>query len=455
MDLQSFLANGNPWWWNPAARRRSVKPNRRRAYFERLAVAATAPNMRSLVLRGPRRVGKTQLLLQLADWLLSEVGLLPGRLLYVDLSDPLLAPLGRGPELLESLLSAWPPGSAPGPRVALLDEIQTVPEWDAWLKHTLDWNEDLRVIATGSSSLNLAHGGRESGRGRWDDLTIEGLTFPERLDLLARDPESTRERTLSRQPQLIREHLELGGLPEYIGSNESRIEIRRHMRAEVDRELAAELAGVVKDVDVTRRLFLTFAQDSGEMHGRKKLSDALGIDRNTLDRHIEALSDMLLIHRLGPVTGARSGAPRNIRSRLADDKIYVAEPGHVGAFASTAEPLENGTVAGRIFETTVYHALRSVARELDCSEIGYLRIDQDREIDFVLALPGGKVGIEVTASDREDKKVSQARAAKDKFDIPLLVVAGAMGSERTGDVPSIDLQRFLLDPVAAIRRMLA
>lgn len=455
MDIQVFLASGNPWWSNPAARRRAVKPNRRRAHFERLAAAATAPDGRSLVLRGPRRVGKTQLLLQLADWLLAEVALPPGRLLYLDLSDPLLAPLGRGPELLNTLLRGWPPGSAAGPRIALLDEIQTVPEWDVWLKHTLDWNEDLRVIATGSSSLRLAKGGRESGRGRWDDSTIEGLTFPERLDLLARDADSSRERILSRQPQLIREHLELGGLPEYIGSNESRIEIRRHMRGEVDRELAADLAGVVGDVDVTRRLFLTFAQDSGEMHGRTKLASALGIDRNTVSRHIEALSDMLLIHRLGPVTGAPSGAPRKTESRLKDGKIYVAEPGHIGAFATTAEPLENGTFAGRIFETTVFHALRSVARELDCSEIGYLRIGEGQEIDFVLTLPAGKIGIEVTASDREDRKLAKARAARDKFGVPLLVVAGVMSSERAGDVPSIDIQRFLLDPVSSIRRVLA
>jgi predicted AAA+ superfamily ATPase len=407
-----------------------------------------------VVLRGPRRVGKTELLLQLAGWLLTEVRLAPSRLLYVDLSDPLLARTGQGVELLAELMAAWRYGEGAGPRIALVDELQSVPGWDAWLKHTLDWHPDLRVIATGSSSLRLADGGRESGRGRWDDITVEGLTFPERLELLVSGEDDTPELVLERRPEALQEHLELGGLPEYLRSLESRAEIRRHMRTEIDREIGAELASVVREVDVTRRLFLLIARESGNQHSRTKLAGSLGVERPTLDRHIEGLADMLLIHRLGPFPVNADATPLSQRQRLRDDKIYLAEPGHIGAYAVTNEPLDNGEIAGRIYETVVYHALRSAQRELGYEELGYLRRTAGEEIDFVLAMPSGLVGVEVTASRRADKKIASARKAGERFDVPVLVVTAAHAGFTDSELPHVGLEQFLLDPVSIIRRLL-
>lgn len=405
-------------------------------------------------MRGPRRVGKTVLLLQLADHLLREVRLPPASLMYVDLSDPLLRGQATGAEMLATLLRDWPSPVSGGLRVAMLDELQVVPGWDAWLKSTLDWHENLRVVATGSSSLGLARGGKESGRGRWEETTIEGMTFPERLDLTA-FPSEGREETLARRPQTLREHLEIGGLPEYLArlDIDSFAEIRRDIRAEVDREIAAEMAGVVRDVDVTRRLFRTFAQGSGSEYGRRKLAELLSVDKGTLDRHIEGLSDMLLIHRLSPATATSGGAPRSIRQRLRNDKIYVADPGYASAFAPAVRPLDNDTCAGMLFETAVYHALRSVARDLACSEIGYLDLPHG-EIDFLLNLPEGQIGVEVTKSMRWDKKLQRAREVCEAHRIPLIIVGGASGDIRGAtDILCLDLQEFLLDPAGAIQEM--
>jgi len=450
-SYDTSLRSTNPWWAEPSRRPRRVQPRRRRAHFQRLFDAATRADGRSLVMVGPRRVGKTELLLQVADALLREAGVPPERLLYVDLSDPLFARTGGGSAILEQVLAAWPGAAAEGPRVALIDELQAVEGWEVWLKHTLDWRPGLRVLAAGSSSLRLFGGGRESGRGRWDDLVIEGLTYIERLELLADDPTESIERVHARRPQRFREHLELGGLPEYLDRFEDRAQSRRHMRAEVDREIAAELAGVVGNVDAARRLFLLFAQSSGQQHQISKLAGEVALDTQTLARHIECLADMLLIQRLQPFPVNPDGEVRSQKARLASHKVYVAEPGHVAAFSPLASPLENSGLAGQLYETAVFHALRAARRDLDWTDLGYLRRDGGEEVDFVLMLPAGPVGVEVTRSERADRKTRRVRQATQHFDVPILTVTGPGLPERQG--AHIGLDRFLLDPVTPLRRL--
>lgn len=121
--------------------------------------------------------------------------------------------------------STNPPGfRADCPRIFLLDEIQESESWRRWLKSAVDESRragpDTRsyFVATGSSAATLRTGSVESGQGRWDELTVEGLTFREFLTLNA--PRSTSasdaDPTLaSRDPSLFPRYLTSGGFPEH------------------------------------------------------------------------------------------------------------------------------------------------------------------------------------------------------------------------------------------------
>ncbi|MEM1448520.1 MAG: AAA family ATPase [Planctomycetota bacterium] len=448
VSVESILAGYNPWWSRPEARLPVRHRNRRESAFQQLKAAAGDNRSRSLVLRGPRRVGKSVLLHQLASWLLDEARIPPSRLLHVDLSDPLLDRSPGGPELLDAIHAAWPSGDAAGPRIALLDEIQSVPSWDRWLKNALDWKE-LRVVATGSSSMHLVRGGRESGRGRWDEETLEALTFREFLALQAA-PDQSAESVLDLRPGALLDFLVFGGSPEHLGWSGSSFELHRRVREDVDRDLRVDLAGTVRDPESTSRLYRALAVDSGQNVGSQKLADALGLDRKTIASHVGHLVDMMLIERVAPASSAPGGAPRSLRKRLSDDRLFTRDHGHVSAFAGTEHPLAESHVAGRVFETAVLRALRAVEGVLGCREIGYFRADESHEIDFVLTLPDGQVGIEVTASGRADKKCASAARAADRFGVPALVVSGMNGRGESQGVPHVGLTEFLLDPVAAL-----
>lgn len=124
-----------------------------------------APGRIQLV-TGPRQVGKTTLLLELA----TELGRRAAR--YA---------AGDGPEL--ALPGAWDQlwadverRAATGSAVLLLDEVHHLPEWAARLKARWDRVRRLRlpvhVVATGSAALRLLGGSRESLAGRFERLTL-------------------------------------------------------------------------------------------------------------------------------------------------------------------------------------------------------------------------------------------------------------------------------------------
>src|SRR5262245_56580570 len=114
------------------------------------------------LLAGPRQVGKTTLLLELA-------GRFGDAALYVAADGPEAAL----PGFWEAVWSrAERMAGDRGKVVVLLDEVQHVGEWASWLKATWDRLRRLaipvHVVATGSSALHVGRGARESLPGRFE-----------------------------------------------------------------------------------------------------------------------------------------------------------------------------------------------------------------------------------------------------------------------------------------------
>ncbi|RIK09357.1 MAG: hypothetical protein DCC49_06565 [Acidobacteria bacterium] len=118
------------------------------------------------LLTGPRQVGKTTLLIELA----SELG---KAATYVAADGP----EATIPGFWERIWSRARSDTASGRRhVVLIDEIQSIENWATKLKS--EWDDIRRrevpvhVVATGSSALRLRSGSRESLAGRFERLSI-------------------------------------------------------------------------------------------------------------------------------------------------------------------------------------------------------------------------------------------------------------------------------------------
>src|SRR6185295_17000104 len=134
MILTDLLQDQNPWWRDGAIRRARGYPVRRDLQPKILSRILRVNDRRAVLLLGPRQIGKTVLLLQLADDLLDQ-GWPPQSLTYFNFSDGRITGDVTAREVVEN----EPVGLDPShPRVFLFDELRNAPKWDLWLKQAVD-----------------------------------------------------------------------------------------------------------------------------------------------------------------------------------------------------------------------------------------------------------------------------------------------------------------------------
>jgi predicted AAA+ superfamily ATPase len=138
-------------------------PEARKVLARRLAEAAPG---RIQLLAGPRQVGKTTLLLELAETL--------GHAAIYAAAD---GPEAALPGFWERLwIRAEETCARQGRAIVLLDEAHLLQDWSGRLK--AEWDRvrrrklPIQVVATGSSALRLAAGSRESLAGRFERITL-------------------------------------------------------------------------------------------------------------------------------------------------------------------------------------------------------------------------------------------------------------------------------------------
>lgn len=442
MNLLALIEDHNPWWRDPTRRRASDYPVRRDLQPVVVERIGRLESRRATVVRGPRQVGKTVLLLQTADELLDRGWPAPN-VTYFDFSDDRVTDELTAREVSESV----PPGVAEDrPRVLLFDEVTRAKGWDRWLKQAVDRVLG-RVVATDSSASLLRGGGVESGQGRWDELMLEGLSFREYLRLNGAPGERELE-VFGRAPDLLERYLAVGGFPEY-ARLPNPTEAWRLLRSDVvERAILRDLAGRVQDPGPVRDLFVHLVQDSGSLFNSAARASDLGVSGRSVRSWLGLLVETCLLSPLDSLPGSAKASSRlRARSR---QKVYAADHGLVSSFAVSPERMDE-ELRGRIFETVVFAHLRSLAREVG-SELFYFRERERHEIDFVVQASGSRTAVEVTGSARiRPRRLERLSAAVRRAgaDRAVLVHSGLIedGSEGSGRV---SLPRFLLDPGGAI-----
>ena len=135
---------------------------------------------RILSLTGPRRVGKSTLLLQAVDKLLRN-GVEPKRLLFFSGDEPafLVGKIG-----LSSILDAYfedvlnqAVEDIDSKTYIFIDEVHSLDDWQVHLKSFYDKRADIKFIVSGSSAPRLFMDSRESLLGRIDDLYVLPLNL--------------------------------------------------------------------------------------------------------------------------------------------------------------------------------------------------------------------------------------------------------------------------------------
>jgi len=448
-DISAVLDDLNPWWRTPQVRPAAAWPVRRTVHRRLLDRLAQPDEWRAQVLLGPRQVGKTTLLRQLADDLL-ERGWPNRNLTYFDFEDFRLS----RPVAADEIDELRPPGAEPDrPQIFLLDEVHQVPRWDPWLKRAVDRRIG-RIVVTDSAATLLRQAGRESGLGTWDEVILEGLTFREFAALNA-GPRGSADGSaqgrkeavdnLTGDSELLERYLALGGFPAHATSDDFPLVRDRLRNDTVDRAIRRDLEGRVADPEQVRRLFVYLVQQSGDEQNARARSDDLEVTPTTVSRWLDLLQDTFLIASL-PRGATSDKAAARLRGH---PKLYASDHGLVAAFAE-ARP-DEGEVRSRIFEAVVYRHLREVARS-EAAPLHYLRWANELEVDFVLETQREVVAVEVThaVQPKPAKRRTLARAMERAGANRGVLIHGGLAAGPVDEVELVPLPRFLADPWAAL-----
>lgn len=403
-ELLVVLQGLNPWWSGRAA---STPP------FQRLAFGACRRHLslaglrRAVLLSGPRRVGKTTILLQLAADEIAR-GREPRSVLYLSLDHPLLKLVSLR-EILALYGEHVHGQGAPG--LLLLDEVQYARDWELEVKQLVDHRPELRIVATGSASV--LHGDKlaESGVGRWITVPVPTLSYFEFVHLRGElepevDPrlrptglfqlDATHRRDLAARLRplmpLFHRYLLVGGFPETAKLDDTLLCQRLLREDVVERVLKRDMTALfgVRNVSDLERIFIYLCLHTGGILAHKTVADALGTTSATVSNHLDLLERANLVYRLPPV---RTGGKQVLKAR---NKYYLVDAALRNAvLLRNEEVLSRPDELGLIVETTVLRHIFAYTYR-DRPEIVYWRdAATDREVDMIVRSPTYAFPLEV------------------------------------------------------------
>ncbi|WP_232336775.1 ATP-binding protein [Planococcus lenghuensis] len=404
-QILKVLIGFNPWWSSGKVPEKSLKPIKRLAFYEAQKWFNHQQIRREVILSGPRRVGKTTIMYQMIDETLETAS--PKQVLYVSFDHPMLK-LSEIGEIIEVFTNNV--AAAEEELYIFFDEIQYASNWDTWLKTLYDQHPEYKIVATGSASPLISSKINESGAGRWTQIKVPTLSFYEYIELI-RVPKPVLENgikptslvqlsdkelsklmiSLIPLQKHFHQYLLIGGFPEVAITDDIPFAQKIIREDVVDKVIKRDIVSLfnVRNVPEFEKIFLYLCMTSSNIVVQETIAKEVGVTRKTISNYIELLEHANLIY---------SSRPVDIKGKKilkAKPKVYLADSAIRNAVLMLGEEvLTDPDEMGIIIETAIYKHLHTFYynQHLD---IGYYRDPKtQKEIDFIVSFPIGKIAIE-------------------------------------------------------------
>lgn len=277
---------------------------------------------KTILLYGPRQVGKTTLLKELLKKY-------PEKTAYFSCEDPFFrAELeGKGIEQLRKIIQGY--------TLVVFDEAQNLSNAGLVLKLLHDHIPEVQVIATGSSSFDLARKVYEPMTGRTRSFFLPPLSMEEIM--------KSGKNILEIMAQL--EHfLRFGLYPGIfsLSTQDAPLFLKELATSYLFKDILS-FSGI-KHPDLLFHLLKALALQVGSEVSYHELAQLLKTDSATVERYIELLEKSFVVFRI-------SAFSRNKRNEIAKSrKVYFWDLGVRNAIINAFEPLENRNDIGALFE---------------------------------------------------------------------------------------------------------
>ncbi|OGU57933.1 MAG: hypothetical protein A2V66_15730 [Ignavibacteria bacterium RBG_13_36_8] len=332
---------------------------------------------KTLILYGARQVGKTTLVQEI----LKEYGK-SGRYLNCEILSVEQSLKEAEPEKLKAFLGNY--------NLIVLDEAQNIPDIGRVLKIITDTLKDVQLIATGSSSFDLAYKTSEPMTGRIIHHTLYPLSI---LEI------KSKEDWLSVDAKLER-LLRFGLYPEvYTSTDEDAVHKLNELASSYLFKDLLKFEGIKKS-SLLKNLVLSLALQVGNEVTYNELAVKLGVSSMTVQKYIDLLEQCFVIFKLNSFS-------RNIRKELTKSfKIYFYDNGIRNALINNFNPLSLRNDVGALWENfCIAERIKANAYSKRKANIYFWRTYDQKEIDYVEETAGTITGYELKYTPNQKFKI--------------------------------------------------
>lgn len=347
----------NPWWSDGQIPEEDGF--QRRPFYKNFEIDALKLDRRAVILLGPRRVGKSVMLMQLVAKCLKTYP--KDNVCFISFDEDF--PRDIRLKQLVNMVQSRKNYRSDQPSIFIFDEVQSITDWKRKLKRLVDINlsTKVRFICSGSAISARRRKGSESGLGRLEEFHVPHLLFCEYLKFGVQWPDWLPDNHLEllntklsdKAISILNEHfldyLTYGAYPEIVLADlhRNKERVAQQLSAAVAknilyRELPVEYG--IRNENVLDELFRNIAENNGREFSSDKFSNEHSIAKSTISNYMDYFQAAYLIRKVEKLTVRFT---RQLRSRTS--KIYLNNP---SMFAS--------------------YQLRTHARDIASQELGYL-----------------------------------------------------------------------------------
>lgn len=337
-----------------------------------------------LILTGSRQVGKTTLLKDI-------IANYKGKTEYINCDEPDYR------SLLSDQTSTSLRNILGKDKLVLMDEAQRVHNIGLTLKLIHDNFNDIKLIVTGSSAIDIDSSIKESLAGRHFSYKMYPLSLKELVNYNG----------LLTENRLLDQRLVFGFYPDVINHPDQAKQILENL---IDSYLFKDIFEYknIRKPEILKKLLILLSYQISSEISYNELATQLGIDNETVETYIDLLEKSYVIFRL-------SSFSRNMRNELKKKKkIYFYDNGIRNAIIRNFKPLDLRNDSGALFENFVisekikYNSYNNIY-----SDLYFWRNSYQQEIDLIEDKDGILYAYEIKFNP--GRKVKLPKSFKDNY----------------------------------------
>ena len=328
-----------------------------------------------VVLTGARQVGKTTIM---NNYKYDK------KTLFLNGQNPEIIELFSKYSLIETYLKLNLNSQLDG--YMLIDEFQFIPDISTAIKLLTDNNKNLKIIATGSSSLDIIQKVEESLAGRIRIINVYSLSFPEYIRFYdetlyktyKKYYRNTYDKIINKEIKILElNYLTYGGLPRVAltTNNNEKIDLLNDIYQSY---LLRDVKAYVKNEDSVgfNKMLRLLSAQIGNLLNVNDLSRTSGLNYKKTQEYLYLLEQMFILKQLEPYCSNKKKTITRMK------KIYFYDLGMRNMIYNSFNDINIRVDKGAIFENYVFLELIKNAQSV--SRLYFYRTKDGAEVDFIL-----------------------------------------------------------------------